>query len=353
VRRGEGALSVWAAAACVAIIVYSSLQPFTGWTWPASPRSWWLDFDVSRRFTRSDLWLNVIAYVPLGATLAVVGARWLNRWRAVLMAFAAGLLLSLSMELAQVALPPRVASLYDALFNGVGTLVGALVGAAVAPRLATLTALRQRLLTPGASADLQLVLLGLWLAAQINPAIPVFGAAFHPGAQAAYEPPIILIEAVQTASALIGIGLFADLMMRKRWLGGLALLTILALALVLKWAAAELLLKPHALALWLRPGHSLGLALGAMLLTALFWLPRQWKSIVAGIALLTSVLVYALVPDVLFAEVPLSIFALRFGHLLHLNGLTLAIAMIWPLLATLVLFWRFGTERSKRIDGGR
>lgn len=349
----RSALPLWATLVCAAVIVYASLQPFSGWTLPPFGRAWLFEFDLTRRYTRSDLWLNVAAYVPLGTSLLLLLCDRLGRGRTVgpmrplLAALAGGLALSLAMELCQVALPPRVASLHDVLFNVLGTLIGASIGLGVRRLLGPLARWRMQWIVPGAAGDLQLVLLAVWLLAQVNPAIPVFGTAFHPGvsaASAAYDPAIILIEAVQTGSALIGIGLFADLMMRRRLSGGVALVVILALALLLKWLAAEALLTPPALDAWLRPGHSLGLGLGAVLLTALFWLPRQVKSVLAGVALMSSVLVLALLPDLLLASAPLSVFALRFGHLLHLNGLTQAVALVWPLVATFVLFWRFGVE---------
>ncbi|MFN3629312.1 MAG: VanZ family protein [Casimicrobiaceae bacterium] len=357
----RSALPLWATLVCAAVIVYASLQPFSGWALPPLGRAWLFEFDLTRRFTRSDLWLNVAAYVPFGVSLLLlVHGRVERTWSAspvrpgwsLLATLAGGFALSITMELCQVALPPRVASVHDVIFNTLGTLIGGVIGLGVYRSLGRLVRWRRRWIVPGAAGDLQIVLLALWLLAQVNPAIPVFGTAFHPGASAAsaaYDPAIILIEAVQTGSALIGIGLFADLMMRRRLSGGVALVLILALALVLKWLAAEALLTPPALDAWLRPGHSLGLGFGAVLLTALFWVPRQWKSVFAGVALMTSVLVLALLPDVLLASAPLSVFALRFGHLLHLNGLTQAVAIGWPLAATLLLFWRFGVEvRSPR-----
>ncbi len=344
-RASTASLPRWIALVCVAVVVYASLQPFSGWTEPA-PGLWsWLD--VSRRFSRSDAWLNVLAYVPLGTALSLALPGKVSARRTFLWVLLLAGLLSAGVETAQRWLPTRVSSLADILFNLIGALMGGLLGLWLRSRetmLASLQALRERWIVPGAAGDLQIVLLLVWLAAQINPALPVFGTAFHPGQQAAFEVPIIAIEAIQTSAALIGIGLFADLMMRRRALGGIALLVIIATALLLKWVAAEALLTPYAWSTWLRPGHSLGLALGAASLTVLFWLPRQIKAVLAGIALISSVLVLALVPDLLLATAPMSLFALRFGHLLHLHGLTQAIAMIWPFLATAVLFWRFGRE---------
>ena len=50
---------------------------------------------------------------------------------------------------------------------------------------------------------------------------------------------------------------------------------------------------------------------------------------------------YGDTPTFLAAKAPLSIFSWSYGHLLHLNGLTRTIVILWPFLATTVLLWRF------------
>jgi VanZ family protein len=341
-------LASWVVGVCVAVIVYASLQPFTGWTAPEPPVKFFL-WQWRQRWTQSDVVFNVLAYLPLGAALVVACP---TTWRpmlkvtlAVLLAFA----LSVAMESAQMWLPTRHASVLDTLANVAGAFSGALAGLAVIslPFLVnSVGRARDYLVVSGPSGDLQLVLLCVWLTAQINPAIPLFGATFHPGTQAAFEPPVVIVELAQTAAALIGIGLFTDLTMRKRWMGGIALVLVIGLAIGLKTAAAQTVLKPLAWDEWLRPGHTLGLALGAFALMALFWLPRGAKSVLAGVSLLSGVLIALLLPDFVLAKAPLSIFSWNYGHLLHLNGLTHTIVILWPFVATAVLFWRFVLPRG-------
>ena len=230
-------------------------------------------------------------------------------------------------------------------------MIGAALGALVVSSqrlLAWARTAREALVVHGESGDLQLVLLLVWLLAQVNPAIPLFGATFHPGQKAAFEPVVVVVELAQTAAALIGIGLFTDLTMRKRWLGGIALLMVIALAILMKTAAAQAVLTPLAWEEWLRPGHTLGLAFGAFALMVLFWLPRAAKSVLAGIALISSVMVTLLLPDFVAAKAPLSIFSWNYGHLLHLNGLTHTIVILWPFLATAVLLWRYALRPSHK-----
>ncbi len=351
----SSAFPLWIAGVCVAVVVYASLQPFTGWT-ELAPNTRFFLWHLGQRWTPGDVAFNFFAYVPLGFALA---AGWPVQWRAKRRLFATlagALLLSIAMETAQMWLPTRRASALDTLANGTGAFAGAINAIAMlafTPIAAWARRIRAALVVPGASGDLQLVLLAVWLLAQTNPAIPLFAATFHPGQQAAFEPAVIVVELAQTAAALIGIGLFTDLTMRKRWLGGIALVMVIAAAVVMKTAAAQAVLKPLAWEEWLRPGHALGLAVGAFALMILFWLPRRAKSVLAGIALLTGVLVTLLLPDFLGAKAPLSIFSWNYGHLLHLNGLTHTIIILWPFVATTVLLWRFvATSPSSAGDSG-
>jgi VanZ family protein len=358
-RTSRHWLALWVVGVCVAVIIYASLQPFSGWIAPEPPMRFFL-WQWGQRWTVADATFNVLAYVPLGTALAVsCPARW-SVMRKMLLTLLLAFALSLAMETAQMWLPTRYASVSDALANVSGALIGGLFGLTLV-RWHWLVdwagRARETLVVSGPSGDLQLVLLSVWLVAQINPAIPLFGATFHPGQQAAFDPAVVIVEFAQTAAALIGIGLFTDLTMRKRWMGGIALVLVVGLAIAMKTAAAQAVLKPLAWDEWLRPGHTLGLAGGAFALMVLFWLPRSVKSVLAGIALLSGVLIMLLLPDFVAAKAPLSIFSWNYGHLLHLNGLTHTIAILWPFVATAVLFWRFvvprgtsGTELSGLTD---
>ena len=344
-------LALWVVGVCVAVIVYASLQPFSGWIAPEPPVRYFL-WHWRQRLIAADALFNVLAYLPLGAALVIAWpARWSGTWRIFTTLIVASVL-SMAMETAQMWLPTRYASVFDALANLLGAAIGALLGVTLAsfePLMAWLNRSRNELVIPGPSGELKLVLLSVWLLAQINPAIPLFGATFHPGQQAAFDPAVVIVELTQTAAALIGIGLFTDLTMRKRWMGGIALVLVIAVAITMKTAVAQAVLKPLAWDEWLRPGHTLGLAGGAFALMVLFWLPRSVKSVLAGIALLSSVLINLLLPDLVSAKAPLSIFSWNYGHLLHLNGLTHTIVILWPFMATAVLFWRFVVPPVRRI----
>jgi VanZ family protein len=342
-------IALYVALFCVFVIVYASLQPFVGWSASATSALSFLA-TLPHHVTYADVAFNIVAYLPLGFALyAVFPSTWRARSRwlsALIVAFG----LSIVVEMLQTWLPTRVASIYDTAANIVGACIGAALAAQVLRHrsfIGYLDRLRREMFIPGATGDLKILLLMVWLIVQINPGIPLFGATFHPGMDAAFEPAMIAVELAQTCAALVGIGLFTDLAMRKRWLGGIALIVVIVTAVALKTLAANWLLTPIAWERWLRPGHTLGVALGAVALMVLFWLPRVAKSVIAGIALLSSVMIPFLLPDLVVMRAPLSQFDWNYGQLLNLNGLTRTIVVLWPFIATAVLLLRFGGESKQ------
>jgi len=99
-----------------------------------------------------------------------------------------------------------------------------------------------------------------------------------------------------------------------------------------------LLLNPAVGEHWLTPGVALGIAAGALLLAVAIRLPRSVQVTLATVALLSSLLATLFVPDLLFARAPLSLFNVSYGHLLNFNGLTHAVLLLWPAMASAFLF---------------
>ena len=76
----------------------------------------------------ADMTLNLFGFVPFGFLLAAsLGRSSRSKWQVLLLATAAGLLLSLFIEVIQAWLPSRDSSQRDVLLNTAGTLLGALV----------------------------------------------------------------------------------------------------------------------------------------------------------------------------------------------------------------------------------
>src|SRR5574341_990940 len=149
--------------------------------------------------------------------------------------------LSLSMEALQSLLPGRIASLVDLLANGAGAALGALAAPWLhRPRFkARAFALRNAVFLQGRTVDWGLALVGLWLFAQTNPALPLMASwapepALHPA-----PPPFSFV----------------------------------ALACAVKWLAAQWLLKPSAALDWASREAVVGTAYG-LLFAALGGLAR-------------------------------------------------------------------------------
>lgn len=160
-----------------ALIVFASLFPFEGWRnqdiepwvflFAHLPPPYWSGFDVVS---------NLLGYAPLGFLLALALVR--TGWRpaiAVLLAFAAGTVLSLVMEFLQIYLPRRVPSNLDLLLNMGGSLGGALT-ASLLERMGALnrwSVVRGRWFVEDARGALALI--ALWPMALLFPAAVPFG----------------------------------------------------------------------------------------------------------------------------------------------------------------------------------
>ena len=111
------------------LIAYASLSPFTGWRVPAGNVLHFLTV-WPRYITRYDIFINILAYFPLGFLAAVCLHHWRNHETTIMLvviATATGATLSLCMETLQVFIPGRVAELTDLLTNTAGSLVGAIL----------------------------------------------------------------------------------------------------------------------------------------------------------------------------------------------------------------------------------
>jgi VanZ family protein len=328
-------------------IAYASLQPFSPWMWPQPGTPFFL-FAWQPRLTRYDVVVNVLAYAPLGLFIALVPRR-ASPARRALLALATGAALSFALETLQMLVPPRDANSIDFLGNAAGALLGGLAAAQLARTARareSLHALRERWFLPGHAVDVGIALVAIWLAAQVNPGIPLFATMFDAsphladanGAPATRDAASIFVEAAHSGFQLLGVGLFVGLLLRERRHVGGAVFALVGAALLVKGVAATLLLKPAAWEQWLSPGVSYGVAAGALALTTAIFAPRAAQAALATIALLSSLLVTLLAPDMVFARAPLSLFNWSYGHLLNFNGLTRTVLIVWPIAASAFLF---------------
>ncbi|MEP7330355.1 MAG: VanZ family protein [Betaproteobacteria bacterium] len=324
-------------------IAYASLQPFTPWLSPAAGTPFWPFASWPPRWTRFDFLANILAYIPFGLFVALTPRRASPAARAIY-ALCAGITLSFGLETLQMFLPSRDASLIDLAANTTGTLLGALLAAIVVrsePARHILSTIRHHVFLPGMLGDVGLALLAVWLAAQINPGIPLFAVTFVAdalpvgaavlGNVVRADRAAVLIEAAQSALQLTGVGLFLVLLLRdRRYIGG-AVLLLIGSALLVKGVSAMLLLKPAVWDTWLKPGVSIGIAAGLLVLLCIVFMPRPVQLAACATALLASLLLPILVSDLPPARAPLTLFSWRYGHLLNFNGLTQSMLLAWPL----------------------
>lgn len=352
--------SAWPlAAAWIALIVYASLHPFSGWHWPeqATASEWlrllWLPAPRSSRF---DLWSNFLAYLPLGLLLAV---GWLRDGRssvgALTLATLAGIGLSLAMEWTQILLPMRVPSRVDVALNA----AGAAVGAALAGTLQGLGALqrwqrlRDRWFVPHGAAGLALLLtwpvgllfpppLPLGLGEGLSRAARALGDALTdtaldgwwptPEAHVALAPGLEWVASVLGALAPCWIGYVMTRQPLHR-------LVLLAGALTLGVAATTLSTAmnfgpDHALT-WITPVLEGALIAAALIGAPLALVPRR---AVAALGLIGLTSLIALVAqagtDPYLAS---SLHAWEQGRFIRFHGVAQWVGWLWPFAAMLFL----------------
>jgi VanZ family protein len=342
-QRPPTRLAQYLAALYALMIVYASLEPFSGWMAPLADTPFFLLAPWPPRFTRFDVAINALAYAPFGFLLALIGRR--SPARRLGAAIGVGAALSFAMESTQMLLPTRDASTLDFASNGVGAAAGGLAALAfnAVPGLRERAARwRLRVFLAGQAGDFGLALLAIWLVSQINPGIPLFAATFDPSLELTRDLAGTLLQSAQSAFNVLGVGLFLALLLRqRRHLGG-AVLALIGTALALKIIAAMLLLKSAAWESWLKPGVSAGVAAGALILMLAIWLPRPVRTALCAIALLSSLVAPLLAPDMWQVRAPLAMFDWPYGQLQNFNGLTHAVLVIWPLLASTYLLWLAG-----------
>jgi hypothetical protein len=254
--------------------------------------------------------------------------------------FLTGAALSFAMETAQGYLPARIASNVDLLANIAGALAGGVAGARMAHWLleeGPLRRLRSAAFEPGAAADLGLTLLGLWLFAQLNPAMLLFGTgdlrdlvsgtANRPhGAEI-----FVFIEAATAAANLAAVALLASAVARPGAPLRRLLAALLAGVLVVKTLSMAILMHAENMLGWLTPGGQLGLAAGVALAAAALALPRLARLASAAVLLMAATVLVNLAPPNPYLAATLKVWGQ--GHFLNFNGLTRLVGTLWPFVA--------------------
>jgi VanZ family protein len=337
--RYRGSLAVWAL-----LLAYASLYPFFPLR-PPSPEAFAGFFLTPRYIVRADLVFNVIAYVPLG-TLACLYFRHNGAAHPVARAVGLATALSVVMEILQLFVPNRVSTIIDVGCNAFGALLGALALVEPAYSIAAkpLGELRDRMIIAGEWGDAGLVLLVLWLIAQLNPALPFFGAGNIGGEGVPQEP--MFLQWVGVALSICGFGLFVSALMHSASLR--VTLVLLSIALWLKFAMASVLLQPHFAEEWLSAGRVAGLTGGLLLFVPLRKRPRPVRLYLA----LVTIFAGALFSKIFGAYSPVDelvrLFRWPHGQLGSFATLTRFLHELWPVAAIAFLAALFFHERRVR-----
>ena len=322
--------------ACVCLVIYGTLYPFTGWRTPGNFHRL-LSSAALDHVSAADVLANVFLYMPLGF-LSALG----RRSRTIPVILLAALSLSLGVEILQAFLPGRVASWLDVATN----VFGAGAGAALATGAATThwpgSGWRRDLVSrlPGdRAAWLGIAALAAWGCAQLIPFVPSLDVSdLKAGLQPLWHMlqgarPLDLWRGAVYAAATAALTITGASVLRIRHRGGAAAICLLAV-LPLKGLIAGRQLSPEALA-----GTCVGVALGMVL-----WASGRQRALV-GAALLIPVYIGA---EGLHPGAPNTVLhafnwiPLRAQLAEPVNGLANLADAVWPPLALACLSLRLG-----------
>lgn len=344
--RYRGSLAVWAL-----LIAYASLYPFLPLR-PPSGEALATFFSRPRYYTSPDIAMNVLAYIPLGAFATAFFLQAGGTGRAIVKAVALAVGLSFTLETIQLFVPNRVAQSYDVLANGAGAALGSLVFVDPFHALVTrpLAALREHWIIPGAWGDAGLVLVMVWLLAQLNPALPFFGAG-NVGGDGLEQ--LALLQWTAVGLGICGFGLFVSVLMRDGAGSLRVTLVLLSIALWLKFFTASVILQPHFAEEWLSTGRIAGLAGGILAFLPLRKLDTMGRIYLALILVLAGALFSKIFGAYSGLGEFLRLFRWPHGQLATFATLTRFLHEIWPFAAVVFLVSRFvrvGRPPDARMD---
>ncbi len=357
VNPDRSRLAAYVVLAYTLVIVYASLQPFSGWRMPPDAMFGFLTAARPRYLTANDILLNIAAYLPFGAMLVIALRTRHAGFAGCLIATLLAAVLSLALESVQMFLPSRIASNVDLLANSGGGALGAL-GAWLTglPALAghPFAALRRRIVRTDMLGDCGLIALAVWLFIQFDPAPLALASgdlrdtlALKPWfayAPASYQN----AETCIAALAALTIGLLAAQIAISPSMALLAGASLLALTISAKSVAVWTLARAASPLQWLTPGVAGGLLIGIAALALLMWLPPAWRSIVAIACVVATVLLVNVTPENPYQTVPPFLLASQPTHLSSFSNIVRVLSQLWPFaaIAMFIALARGATSRT-------
>ena len=338
--RYRGSIAVWAL-----LIAYASLYPLLPLR-PPSGDALAAFFVKPRYMVAYDVAWNVLAYAPLGTLASLYFRRLGSGRRALVKAVAFSAAFSLAIELMHLFVPNRVASIFYVLFNALGATLGAAVflDPVYSVVFKPLGEWRERVLIPGAWGDAGLFLLTLWLIAQLNPALPFFGAGNIVGSDAGLVE-LALLQWGAVALSLCGFGLFISTLVRATEGTLRVTFALLSLALWLKFIGASFVLQPHFSDEWVSGGRIAGLVAGLVAFVPLRKLARAGRIYLALVMILAGALFSKIFGAYSALDEFLRLFRWPHGQLASFATLTRFLHELWPFAALVFLIALFLHER--------
>ncbi len=327
------------------LVAYASLYPFSGWLHAGISPFAFLTAPFPRYITVFDITANLLGYLPFGLLCVHALYPQVRGPAAVAVAGLSAVLLSIGLESAQSFLPTRFPSNVDALCNTLGALAGAALGVRYAPLLLEGGPLRRRraeTFQGGILADVGLVLIGLWLFTQLNPAMLLFGAGdlrdLLAASGSAHKPGLfVFIEALTAAANLVAVALLLSAIVTPGRSTSLLIVGLVLLALAVKTAAFAILMQAENVLAWLTPGAQRGLAGGIIAALLAAKLPRALQLVLAAVLLMAATVLVNLAPANPYFAATLKVW--QQGHFLNFNGLTRLVTTLWPFAALAYLIW--------------
>jgi VanZ family protein len=352
-RADRGALLAYAF-----MLAYASLNPFFIWRWPET----FTLFAWPKYVIAFDVIINVMAYAPFGAMLAALlrerasisAPRFTHDRQIWLLTVAASAALSFGFELLQAFLPSRVSSFVDLLANTVGAAAGAALVLAAPGRLliGSWRQWRHRHFLISNEAGWGLILLGSWIFAQLNPAIPFFEAGhianpFDAANAHPYNPLVLLPQAIGIMLNVCGFALFVALLMPPNRAVMLNVVLLIVAGFVVKVAMAALMLKAPQMIDWMAPARVIGLTSGLILAAWFSRLGYRWRAFCATLFVFAGGLMTKITSMYGAFDETLRLFNWPYGQLVNFASLTRWMHETWPLLTVIFLAWLFVTHREQ------
>jgi hypothetical protein len=284
------------------------------------------------------------------------------------------------MESLQSFLPTRVSSSLDVATNTLGAALGALIILRPAGRrtLAGLERWRLQHFAHRADVEWGLLIVAMWLVAQMNPAIPFFESGFIVGqavntvsgtgaaapiavavaSDAAHHADSLyaaLPQAIGIALNVVAFALLVSLLLHPRKRVLLNVLLVMLAGLLAKLFMTALLFKAPQLASSLSPATLMGLSSGILAFVFFSRLSFRWRAFSAALAVFAGGVFSKITSVYSGLDSALKLFDWPYGQLANFASLTSWVNEVWPVVALVylgVLFVR-GSARVRTANAQR